>query len=282
MATPWMLGFLLFSAGPMIAALVLSFTRWDIIGEPEFVGLQNYWTMLTDDELVVKSAGVTVAYTLMAVPLHVVLGFVLAALLNVDVPGRNTFRAVFYLPTVLPLVASAVLWTWILNPEFGLVNYALSLVGIVGPGWLTSDVWALPAIVLMNLTFVGPTMVIMLAGLQRTPRELQDAAQIDGADRWAMLRFITIPLMSPVIFFAIIININQSFQTFTQAYVMTNGGPENATLFYMLHLYNNAFRFFKMGYANAMALMLFLVMIGITLVQFRLARLWVHADGADS
>jgi multiple sugar transport system permease protein len=278
MAAPWMLGFLLFTAGPMLASVYLGLTRWDIITRPVFVGLQNYTTIFSDDALFRKSLGVTVTYTALSVPLHIVCGFALAALLNARAPGSNVFRAIYYLPSILPLVASAVLWSWILNPEFGLLNFALAQVGIKGPGWLTSETWALPAIVVMNLQFVGITMVIMLAGLQRVPPELYEAAQLDGASRWQQLRHITLPMLSAVIFFAVIINVNNSFQTFTQAYVLTNGGPSNATLFYMLYLYNQAFRNFRMGYASALAMILFAIMVCFTLVQFRLSRLWVYSE----
>lgn len=277
MAAPWIVGFLCFTAGPMLASLYLSLTRWDILTAPVFVGLRNY-TSLASDELFAQSLGVTASYTAMAVPLHVVLGFGLALLLNARLPGTGLFRAIYYLPSILPLVASAVLWSWILNPEFGLLNYSLALVGIKGPGWLTSPQWALPAIVVMNLQFLGITMVIMLAGLQRVPPELYEAAQLDGANHWQQLRYITLPMLSSVTFFAIVININASFQTFTQAYVMTNGGPSNATLFYMLYLYNKAFRQFQMGYASALAMVLFLIMVTFTLVQFRLSRRWVHTE----
>ena len=278
LALPWIIGFVVFTAGPMLAAIYLGLTKWDIITPPRFVGLRNYVDLFTKDRLFLQSIRVTVFYTAMSVPLHVILGFLLASLLNAHVPGTNIFRAIFYLPSVLPLVASAILWSWLLNPEFGLVNFGLSRVGIAGPGWLTSETWALPAIVLMNVQFVGITMVIMLAGLQRVPQELYEVAQLDGAGRLHQLRYVTLPMMSSVIFFAIVININNSFQTFTQAYVMTNGGPSNATMFYMLYLYNNAFRFYKMGYASAMALVLFIAMVIITLVQFRLSRRWVYTE----
>jgi multiple sugar transport system permease protein len=278
MALPWIIGFILFTAGPMLAAVYFSMTRWDIISPARYVGLDNFVTMFTRDELFTKSLGVTIRYTLMAVPLHVVFGFILALLLNVKIFGNNFFRSVFYLPSVLPLVATAVLFSWIFNPEFGLLNYALSVVGIQGPGWLTSEEWALPAIVIMNLQFIGFTMVIMLAALQRVPQELLEAAQLDGAGRLRILAHITIPMVSPVIFLIIIININNSFQTFTQAFVMTNGGPANSTLFYMLYLYNNAFRFFKMGYASALAWILFFIIVTFTIVQFRLSRLWVYSE----
>lgn len=280
LALPWMVGFVLFTAGPMLASVYLGLTRWDIISRPVFVGLRNYSTMFGDDELFGKSLGVTVYYSLMSVPLHVVFGFILASLLNTKAPGKTVFRTIYYLPSVLPLVATAVLWSWILNPEFGLVNYALSRIGIKGPGWLVSEQWALPAMVLMNLQYIGTTMIIMLAGLQRVPQELYEAAQLDGAGRWQTVWNVTIPMISSVIFFTIIVNINASFQTFTQAYVMTNGGPSNATLFYMLHLYNNAFRYFKMGYASAMSWVLFFLIVAFTVVQFRLSRLWVYAEEA--
>jgi multiple sugar transport system permease protein len=278
MALPWIIGFILFTAGPMLAAVYFSLTRWDIISPARYVGLDNFVTMFTRDELFAKSLWVTVQYTLMAVPLHVIFGFILALLLNIKFFGNNFFRSVFYLPSVLPLVATAVLFSWIFNPEFGLLNYALAVVGIQGPGWLTSEEWALPAIVIMNIQFIGFTMVIMLAALQRVPQELLEAAQLDGAGRLRILRHITIPMVSPVIFLIVIININNSFQTFTQAFVMTNGGPANSTLFYMLHLYNNAFRFFKMGYASALAWILFFIIVVFTIVQFRLSRLWVYEE----
>ncbi|HEU5013820.1 MAG TPA: sugar ABC transporter permease [Roseiflexaceae bacterium] len=277
MALPWILGFVLFTAGPMLASVYLGLTRWDIITSPVFVSTQNYVT-LAKDPLFLKSLGVTVSYTLWSAPIHIILGFVLASLLNAGVPGTNIFRAIYYLPSILPLVASAVLWSWILNPEFGLLNFALAHLGIQGPGWLTSEQWALPAMVIMNIQFIGITMVIMLAGLQRVPQELYEAAQLDGANGWQRLRFITLPMMSSVIFFAIIININNSFQTFTQAYVLTNGGPSNATLFYMLYLYNQAFRNFRMGYASALAMVLFLIMVTLTAIQFRMSRLWVYTE----
>jgi multiple sugar transport system permease protein len=277
-ALPWMIGFLFFTAGPMLASAFLAVTRWDIISPPVFVGFENVKTMFAKDELFWKSLSVTARYTLMSVPIHVVLGFLLASLLNSKVPGRVFFRSVFYLPSVLPLVASAVLWSWIFNPEFGLVNYALSTIGIKGPGWLTSEQWALPAIVIMNVQFIGYTMVILLAALQKVPVELVEAAQLDGASRWQVTRHVTIPMISSVVFLAIIININNSFQTFTQAYIMTNGGPSNATLFYMLHLYNNAFRYFKMGYASSLAWVLFGIIVTFTFIQFRLARLWVYTE----
>jgi multiple sugar transport system permease protein len=279
MAAPWMLGFLVFTAGPMLFGLYTSLTRWDIIRPPVWIGLANYRRMLTgEDRLFYQSLGVTVRYTLMSAPLHVVLGLALASLLNVKIPGTSLFRTVYYLPAVLPVVASSVLWSWVFNPEFGLLNYGLSLLGIKGPGWLADPNWALPAIVLMNLQYIGPSMVILLAGLQRVPQELYEAAQMDGANRWMLLRHITLPMMSSVIFFVIIININSSFQTFTQAFLMTNGGPRYATYFYMLHLYNEAWRAYRMGYASGLAWVMFVIIVGFMIAHFRLSRLWVYTD----
>ncbi len=279
LASPWIIGFVFFTAGPMLASFIIGLTKWDIISPPRFIGLDNYVTMFTKDELFSQSLKVTFTYTVLSAPLHVLLGLLLASLLNTKVYGRNIFRAIFYLPSVLPIVATAVLFSWIFNPEFGLVNYGLSLIGIKGPGWFTSDTWALPAIIIMNLQYIGFTMVLFLAALQRVPQELVEAAQLDGAGRWSIFRHVTLPIISPVILLAIILNINNSFQTFTQAYVLTNGGPSNSTLFYMLHLYNNGFRYFKMGYASALAWVLFAIIVLFTYLNFRLSRRWVYSEG---
>ena len=278
LASPWIIGFVLFTAGPMLVGLYTGLTEWDIISNPVFVGLQNYVRMFTDDRLFFRSLGVTFYYTLMSAPLHVVLGFALASLLNMKLRGTNVFRSIYYLPSILPVVASAVLWSWVFNPDFGLLNYGLSLIGIKGPGWLADPQWALPAIVLMNLQYIGPGMIILLAGLQRVPQELYEAAQLDGASRWQLLWHITLPMMSSVIFFVTITHINSSFQTFTQAFLMTKGGPSYATHFYMLHLYNEAWSSFRMGYASALAWVLFVIIVGFLVIHFRLARLWVYTD----
>lgn len=278
MAAPWMIGFLAFTAGPMLVGLYTGLTEWDIISKPVYIGLGNYVRMVTRDRLFFKSLGVTFYYTLMSAPLHIVLGFALAALLNMRLPGTNLFRSIYYLPSILPVVASCVLWSWVFNPEFGLLNYGLSLLGINGPGWLSDPKWALPAIVLMNLQHIGPGMIILLAGLQRVPQELYEAAQLDGADRWEVLRHITLPMMSSVLFFVTITHINSSFQTFTQAFLMTKGGPSYATHFYMLHLYNEAWGSFRMGYASALAWVLFVIIVGFLIIHFRLSSLWVYTD----
>lgn len=279
MALPWMVGFLLFIAGPMLFGAYTSFTRWDIISKPEFIGFQNFIEMFSGkDPLFYQSLKVTFIYTIISAPIHVVLSFILASLLNSKVPFKNIFRSVYYLPSILPVVASAILWSWVFNPDFGLLNYALSAFGIKGPLWLASKNWSLPAIIIMNLQYIGPSMIIMLAGLQRVPIELVEAAQLDGANRWNITWKITIPMVSSVIFLVIINNINASFQTFTQAFLMTGGGPEYSTYFYMLHLYNKAWGSMRMGYGSAMAWILFIIIIAFLVMHFRLSRLWVYSD----
>ncbi|MCL4553347.1 MAG: sugar ABC transporter permease [Candidatus Marsarchaeota archaeon] len=279
MASPWVIGFMVFIAGPMIFGAYVSLTRWDIISQPVFIGLENFITMFSGkDALFYQSLKVTALYTAISAPLHVVLSFVLASLLNSKGPFKNVFRSIYYLPSILPVVATAVLWSWVFNPDFGLLNYGLSMLGIRGPKWLADKNWALPAIIIMNLQYIGPSMIIMLAGLQRVPAELIEAAQLDGANRWQLTRHITIPMLSSVIFLVIITNINASFQTFTQAFLMTNGGPQYATYFYMLNLYQQGWGSFRMGYASALAWVLFVIVVGFLIIHFRLSRLWVYQD----
>ncbi len=279
MALPWMLGFVIFIAGPMLFGAYASLTRWDIISSPVFIGLQNFVEMFSGkDPLFYQSIKVTFIYTIISAPIHVVLSFILASLLNSKVPFKNIFRSVYYLPSILPVVASAILWSWVFNPDFGLLNYGLSFFGIQGPQWLADKHWALPAIIIMNIQYIGPNMIIMLAGLQRVPIELVEAAQLDGANFWKITWNITIPMVSSVIFLVIINNINGSFQTFTQAFLMTGGGPEYSTYFYMLHLYNQAWGSFRMGYGSALAWVMFIIIIAFLVVHFRLSRLWVYSD----
>jgi len=279
MALPWILGFLIFIAGPMLFGLYASMTRWYIISRPVFTGLDNFREMFSGkDPRFYQALKVTFVYTAISAPIHVVLSFILASLLNTKVPFKNIFRSIYYLPSILPVVASAILWAWVFNPDFGLLNYALSVIGIKGPGWLADKNWALPAIIIMNLQYIGPSMIIMLAGLQRVPIELVEAAQLDGANYWEITKNITVPMISSVIFLVIITNINGSFQTFTQAFLMTGGGPQYATYFYMLHLYNQAWGNFRMGYGSALAWVMFLIIVIFLVAHFRLSRLWVYSD----
>jgi multiple sugar transport system permease protein len=278
-AAPWIIGFLCFTLGPMVISFLLSFTQYDVITPARWVGLSNYVTMFTNDGLVWQALRVTFSYALGAVPLGLVISFLVAVLLNQRVRGIYLYRTLFYMPSVLPLVPVALLWLWIFNPDFGLINNFLAIFGITGPQWLFDEFWVIPAFILMSLWSVGGAMVIYLAGLQGIPTHLYEAAEIDGGGWWARFRHVTLPMMSPVIFFNLVLGIIGSMQTFTLAYVMTNGAPANASLFYGLYLYNNAFLYFKMGYASALAWLMFAIILALTLLVFRSSPLWVYYEG---
>ena len=275
---PWLIGFVVFVLGALSMALGISLTQWSLLTPPKWVGLANY-IRLTDDPLFWHSLKVTLNYVLTSVPLGIIVGFSIALLMNQKIRGLSVWRTIYYFPAVISGVAVSLLWVWVFNPDFGVLNLLLSFVGIKGPAWIVSPTWALPSLVVMSLWTAGGGMVIYLAGLQAIPTELYEAAEIDGSNGLGKLRHITIPLSTPVIFFNLIINSIGAFQVFTQAYVMTNGGPANATLLYALYLYNNAFKDFKMGYASALAWVLFLVILGLTLLLFRTSREWVFYAG---
>ena len=277
--SPWLLGLVIFVLGPMIASLFISFTRWDLLSPAKFVGLQNYEKMFTRDPLFWQSLKVTVLYTLVYVPLELVGGLVLALLMNQKLRFRGVFRTIYYLPSVLPGVAFVVLWMWILNPDVGLINTLLSYVGIQGPRWLADPQWALPALLMMSLWGLGRTMVIYLASLQGIPQHLYEAAAIDGANTWQCFWKITLPMLTPTLFFNLVLSVISTFQTFTSAFVATDGGPLDSTLFYVLYLFRQAFQFFNMGYASALAWILFLLILGLTLVIVRSADRWVYYEG---
>lgn len=276
--SPWFIGFVLFSMGPIIASLVLSFTQWQILASPQWIGLSNYRYLVADDEIFWVSLGNTLYYTSLSVPLGLMASILLALLVNQKVPGTNVFRTIYYLPSVTAGVAVALLWAWILNPNFGLVNYVLSLVGIKGPMWLSSVRWSKPALILMSLWGVGGGMVIFLAALQGMPEHLYDAAKIDGAGTWRLFRHITMPMLTPTIFFMMVTSIIGSLQTFTNVYVMTQGGPGTSTLMYGLYIYQNAFTFLKMGYACALSWVLFGIILVLTWLQFRVGSAWVYYE----
>ncbi|MGE5249087.1 MAG: carbohydrate ABC transporter permease [Bacteroidota bacterium] len=283
--SPWLIGFVVFTLGPMIASLVLSLTRYNITTAPAFIGLQNYIKLFTGDPKFWHSLSVTVRFASIAIPLNLTFGFVLAFLLNQKVPGLAFWRTVYYLPSVIAGVAVAILWNLIFNPRFGILNWLLSLIGIDGPGWLQSPDWAIPALIIMSLWSVGGGMIIYLSGLQSIPTTLYEAAELDGANSFQRLFYITIPLMSPVIFYNLVIGIIGTFQYFTEVYVLTAtadtglGGPAEATLFYNVYLYSNAFRYLNMGYASALAWVLFLIVLVLTLLVFRSSALWVYYEG---
>ena len=277
--SPWLVGFLIFTLGPVVASLVLSLTRYELITPPQWVGIDNYVTLMAEDRLFRFSLYNSAYYTLFSVLLGVAVAFGLAVLLNQKLPGMRIYRTAFYLPVVTSGVAVALLWVWLFNAQFGLINFLLRSIGLRGPGWLVDPKWAKPAFILMSLWGTGGTAIIFLAGLQGVPRSLYEAAAIDGANAWRRFWHVTVPMMSPVIFFNVVMGTIGSFQVFTQAYVMTEGGPQNATLFYVLYLFKQGFRLFRMGYAAAMAWILFVIILSLTLVQLRLARRWVYYEG---
>lgn len=266
---PSILGILIWLVGPMVYSIWLSLTKWDIITPAKYVGLGNFRKLFLNDPLFWKSLWVTFYYTIVAVPLNLVSGFLVALLLNSEVKGMTAFRTIFYLPSIVPQVANAMLWLWLLNPEFGLVNTFLRSAGFPKILWLQDERWVMPAFWVMGLWTIGGGMLIYLAGLQGIPEQLYEAAEIDGASIWAKFRHITIPQMSPIIFFNLIMGIIGSFQIFTSGFLMTNGGPNNATLFYVLYLYRNAFQWLNMGYAAALAWVLFIIILLLTMLVFR-------------
>ncbi len=279
MAAPWLIGMVWLIFGPFGAAAWLSLTDYDILTNPKWIGWGNFDEMLTDDPLFWKSMSVTTIYAIVSVPLLIIFGLFVAILLNTSIKGLAWLRTVYYLPAVLSGVAVAFLWIWVFSADWGILNYLLSLLNIPGPNWLTSEDWALTALIIMSLWGVGSGLVIYLAGLQGVPTELYEAAKIDGAGRTRSFFNITLPMVSPVILFQLIMGIIRALQVFTEGYTMTQGGPNNATLFFNLYLYRNAFRFLNMGYASALAWALFVYILILTLIVLRSSRAWVFYSG---
>lgn len=274
---PALVGFVVFIAGPILVSLYFSLTEFNIISMPRWIGIQNY-LQLAGDPIFWQSLRVTAIYALLSLPASLILSLALAVLMNQKLRGIAFWRTVYYLPAVISGVAVAVLWRWILNPEFGLLNVLLHYLGVNGPNWLQDTRTALPSLVMISLWSVGGNMVIYLSGLQGIPTELYEAAEIDGATSWQRFLHVTLPLLSPVIFFNVVMGLIGSFQWFTEPFVMTHGGPEQSTLSYMLNLYNNAFQFFKMGYASALGWVLFVLVLLLTVVVFRSSPMWVHYE----
>jgi ABC-type sugar transport system permease subunit len=278
--SPWVIGFLVFTAGPFLASLALSFTNWQVLGRPALIGLRNYERILSVDERFALTLFNTAYYVLFHVPGINLVGLGCALLLNQRLRGIVLYRTAFYMPSVTSGVATAVLWLWIFNGQYGLLNEALAVVGVAGPNWLFDLHWSMPALIIMSLWNMGNVMLVYLAGLQNVPQHLHEAAMVDGASWRERFRHVTLPLLTPTIFYNVVISIIASFQVFTAAFVMTNGGPADRTLFYVLYLYQVAFQNLQMGYASALAWILFLVIVAFTLVQFRLAKQWVYYEGA--
>jgi len=278
-AAPFYLGFLIWTAFPMGLSLVMSFMEWGILTDPIWKGLYNYQKLLTKDPLFWTSFGNTAFLTFLGIPVGMAASLVVAFGLNVDVKLKNLYRTLYFLPSQVPGVANAVLWALIFNFQFGILNQVLSKVGIAGQNWLFQKHTVKPALIFMGLWGVGGGMMIYLAGLQNIPPELYEAAEIDGAGRWRRLRHITFPLLTPVIFFNLVMNIIGSFQGgFTTTYVLTQGGPANYSLVTMLYLYRQAFNYMHMGYASAFAWLLFFVILIFTAIQFKMASYWVFYE----
>ena len=286
--SPWVIGFVLLTAGPMVYSLYLSFTASSLLSPPQWVGLENYRRMFADP-IFYRSLGNTAYYAVLGVPLGMVLSLGLALLLDAPVRGLGFFRTLFFLPSVTNTVALSILWLWLLNPEFGLINLALARFGVEGPLWLQDETWAKPALVLMSLWTVGGQMIICLAALQGVPPELKEAAAIDGAGPVRRFFAVTLPLISPALLFNLIMGLVGALQVFTQAFVMTGGvqpgsegGPNQSTLFIVLYIYKKAFQEYDMGYASALAWALFLIITVCTWIAWRVSKSRVHYEGGNA
>lgn len=275
--SPTVIGLLVFLLGPIVASAFLSFTEYNILNDPKWIGMRNY-TKLFQDGLFWQALRVSVIYAVVSVPLGLILSLFAAILLNQKFRGVTALRAIYYMPSIISGVAVAMLWRWLFNSQFGMINILLGYVGIQGPMWLTDERWALPAVIIASLWGLGGAMLIFLAGLQGIPGELYEAAEIDGATQVSQFRHITLPMISHVTFFNLVLGIIGALQLFTDAYVMTGGGPNNATLFLSLYLYRNAFLYLNMGYASAMAWVIFAIVLVLTLVVFKSSPLWVYYE----
>jgi multiple sugar transport system permease protein len=278
--SPWIVGFLSFTLYPLVASFLYSFCDYDALSRPVWVGTLNYREMFAD-RVFWQALYNTLFYAALALPMGLVMSLLVAVLLNQPVRGRSFFRAVFFLPSLIPVVASSMIWLWILNGNFGLVNYALRALGVHHPPqWLADPAWTKPSLVLMSLWGIGHAVVIYLAALQDVPRSLYEAADIDGASAWSRLWHVTLPMISPVIYFNLIMGIIGSLQVFSQAFIMLGGGgPQRSALFYAVYLYQNAFEYGQMGYACAMAWILFAIILFLTWLANRLVRRRVYYAG---
>lgn len=277
--TPWLLGFLAFTALPIAASLVLGFTKFNAIQPAEFVGWRNF-QFLFRDQIFWKSLRVTLTYTVVFVPLQLGASLLLALLLNLRVPTMRTIRTVYYLPSILPTVVTGLVWIWLFNVDFGLINFFLfKLFGLRGPNWLGSERWVMTAVIVSGLWALGSGVIIFLAALQNVPEELYEAAELDGASLWGRLWNVTLPMISPVILYNLMIAMILALQVFTRIYVLTQGGPNYGSYFYNLYVYENAFSYFKLGLASAQAWILFVLILLLTVLALRTSGRWVHYSG---
>jgi len=276
---PWLLGFLLWGIVPMLFSAYYSFTDYDILSPPQFIGLDNYVKMFTRDKLFWQSLKVTAIYTLVTVPVGIIVGYSLALLVNQKVKGLSFWRTTFYLPAVVPVLAMAYLFSYVFAHQYGLVDGILKSIGVTPPNWFGSPRWALRTLMLLSLWKAGGGLILYLAALQGVPTILYDAAKVDGANAWQRFWNVTLPMTSPVILFTLIIGVINSFQVFTSAFVITDGGPVNSTLFYVLHLYRKAWQQLEMGYAAALAWILFIIILSLTILVMRTSARWVYYRG---
>jgi multiple sugar transport system permease protein len=275
---PWLIGFLAFTAGPMLASLYISFTRWEIVTAAQWVGVEQYLRLFQDDRFYLSLYN-TAYYVFIGVPLHLFLALLAALAMNLNLAGIRIFRTLYYVPSITPVVANSILWLWIFHSQWGLANALLQTLGFEGLYWLQDPRLAKPALIIMSFWSIGGQMVILLAALQGISPTYYEAAKIDGAGTFRQFRYITLPLLTPALFFNLILAIIGAFQVFAQAFIMTQGGPSYSTLFYVLYLYRMAFENFRMGYASALAWVLFVIILIFTLLQFRISNLWVFYEG---
>jgi len=276
--SPWIIGFFSFTLYPLLASLYYSFTDFSLFGSPKWVGLNNYVKLFADPKFF-TSFGNTLIFSVIVVPASIVLAMGLAILLNNQLKANAIYRTLIFMPSVVPAVASAVVWIWILNPQWGLLNGALRLINIQGPPWLSSPDWAKPALLIVTLWMIGSDMILYLAGLQEIPQDYFEAAELDGAGSWQKVTYIIVPLLTPIVFFHLINAFIWSFQYFSIPYIISNQGsgrPADSLLFYSLYLYQNAFRYLKMGYASAMAWLLFILVMVCTVIILRTSKRWVN------
>jgi multiple sugar transport system permease protein len=277
--SPWFIGFLIFTLGPLLASLYLSFTKWGFVDQPQFIGLQNYQKMASDPVFLI-ALRVTASFTALSVPLVIVIALATALLMTRKLPGMYIYRLIYYLPAVVGGVPMALIWSWVFQPDYGILNRLLYFAGLPGPNWLGSPHWALFAIVMVYAWNFGLPMVIFIAGLQNIPPALYEAASLDGADAWRKLRYVTLPMLSPTIFFLLVNQIIGSFQVFDIVYVISNGtgDPLRSTLTYLIYFVQVAFQRFDMGYASALVWVLFLIIMGFTILVFKSSSLWVFYE----
>ncbi len=276
---PWLIGFLLFTVYPILASAYYSLTRYDIVRPAKFIGMANYNEILFTDNVFKIVLGNTLYMVILGVPISLAVAFVLAVLLNVKMRFRSLFRTIFFIPSIVPVVASAMIWLWLYNPRYGLLNSFLASVGLQAIPWLSSTTLAKPSLIIVQAWAQGSAIVIFLAALQDVPRSLYDAATVDGANRYQQFWHVTVPMCTPAILFNLLMGLIATFQSFTLPWLLTSGGPNQATEFYGIYLYRNAFLFFKMGYASALAWLLFLIIVAFTVVIFRTTARWVYYGG---